>query len=918
MKGIKILIYIFSLLSYAKAQKPVLDSTAIRDWQSIGSAKISSNGKYVMYEIQNKPIGKSTLVLKSVDSKWMKEYARCNDAQFTSDGKYVVIKSDNNSLMVLLLGSNILRHIPNVSFYEIIGKGKNEYLCYMLNNEEDMFVVGSLNSKEVNSYKGVIYRKASEDGEVLIIKTESTKRNGFVLLSWIDVKTGKSLEFWDGPNVDNVVFDLKHTQLVFKSQEEIWHYKYGDSSANRIMSQSSDGLRKNLKLGRISHFSKDNQRIYFYLDEYSKPSEEFVEIWSYSDPKLQSELNARPTITSYLFSISLLNSNVTSLQKSNEFPYIGTRTEANIQDSIILTYEGLNGAPKWMIGGKRVWSLMSLKTGERTSLSFLENNWTPKLSPSGKFIFYMDFSRNCYFSYEIATHRLRNLTNGISVDWMLFNTSDNVSSTPRGIACWMKDDKSLLVYDQNDIWKLDLLNEQKPVNVTNGFGKRNAIVFYLGLGDYERSGLSTNSEIILNAFNLNNKDNGFFKKKIDINSDPVSLSMGPYLYQLKDNPFIRGFESYPIKALEANVYLVKRTSATKSPNYFLTRDFKSFKQISNIDPESKFNWYSTELHSWTSLSGRKLQGILYKPENFDPNKKYPVIFYYYEKLSDRLNAYLKPKISGGQMDIPTYVSNGYLVFTPDIHYTIGDPMKGVYDAVVSAASYISKLPCVNALKMGAQGHSFGGTQTNYLITHTNKFAAACSASGISDLVSAYGSVWGGEGNPKELSFQNYFENSQFRMGGSLWAKPESYINSSSIFQIHKVTTPLLMMHTKKDDICLYGNALEFFTGLRRMGKKVWMLVYSQGNHELDGMEANDFSIRMRQFFDHYLKDKPVPTWMMRTVSNSNKGLNSDLTLSSETDSTGKPVTPGPGLLTPKEQRKVDSLITKEPIIITLK
>ncbi len=156
---------------------------------------------------------------------------------------------------------------------------------------------------------------------------------------------------------------------------------------------------------------------------------------------------------------------------------------------------------------------------------------------------------------------------------------------------------------------------------------------------------------------------------------------------------------------------------------------------------------------------------------------------------------------------------------------------------------------VNSGKMGIQGCSFGGIQTNYLVTHTNLFAAAASTSGLADFVSAYGSIAGDGAD----SHHEMFEAGQNRMGTNLWDKPERYIKSSPIFQVHRVTTPLLLMHTKKDSRCHFANMIEFFTGLRRMGKKSWMVVYSEGNHSIKNKEAEDFSIRMMQFFDHYLR-----------------------------------------------------------------
>ena len=196
------------------------------------------------------------------------------------------------------------------------------------------------------------------------------------------------------------------------------------------------------------------------------------------------------------------------------------------------------------------------------------------------------------------------------------------------------------------------------------------------------------------------------------------------------------------------------------------------------------------------------------------------------------------------------------------------------------------MPWVDSLKMGLQGHSFGGYETNYLITHCHMFVAACSASGLSDIISDYGGL-----EDDGSSLEVLFEQTQNRIGATLWGKPELYIKNSPIFRADHVTTPLLMMHTKIDGACPFANAVEFFIALRRLGKKVWMLQYDDGNHFLWGNAAADFTIRMQQFFDHYLKGSPAPKWMIEGIPAKLKGIEDGLELE------GPGVMPGPGLIT---------------------
>jgi dipeptidyl aminopeptidase/acylaminoacyl peptidase len=312
-----------------------------------------------------------------------------------------------------------------------------------------------------------------------------------------------------------------------------------------------------------------------------------------------------------------------------------------------------------------------------------------------------------------------------------------------------------------------------------------------------------------------------------------------------------------------------------------------------------------------------LQGALYKPENFDPRKKYPVIFLYYEKLSQDVNHYRVPMLSTDRIEIPWFVSRGYIVCTPDIHFKTGETGKSAFDAVVSCANYMQNYPWVDDKRMGLQGHSFGAYETNYIITHSDLFAAAISASGICNMVSDYGSIAGSEAKDKKF----FYENHQYRMGTSLWERPAQYLNNSPILFADKISTPLLMMNNKQDKGVSFNQGVEFFTALRRLGKRAWMLQYDNGNHSLDSKspEALDYTIRMQQFFDHYLKDSACPRWMLYGIPADMKEIDNGYELVKEKDpKTGKWLTPTEGeLLKEEERKKVDALRRRKPITFKL-
>jgi dipeptidyl aminopeptidase/acylaminoacyl peptidase len=276
------------------------------------------------------------------------------------------------------------------------------------------------------------------------------------------------------------------------------------------------------------------------------------------------------------------------------------------------------------------------------------------------------------------------------------------------------------------------------------------------------------------------------------------------------------------------------------------------------------------------FDGKMSEGILYKPQNFDPNKKYPIIFYFYERDADGLYSYRAPAPSASTINVPYFVSNEYLVFDPNIYYKTGEPGQSAYNSVVSAAKYLSKMPWVDSTRMGIQGQSWGGYQVTYLVTKTNIFRAAEAGAPVSNMTSAYGGVRWGAG----ISRQFQYEKTQSRLGATLWQRPDLYIKNSALFSADKITTPLLIMHNDADGAVPWYQGIELFTAMKRLGKKVWMLEYNGEDHNLvERKNRKDLSVRLSQFFDYYLKDAKPADWIKYGVPATQKGINWGLNVS---------------------------------------
>ena len=246
---------------------------------------------------------------------------------------------------------------------------------------------------------------------------------------------------------------------------------------------------------------------------------------------------------------------------------------------------------------------------------------------------------------------------------------------------------------------------------------------------------------------------------------------------------------------------------------------------------------------------------MYKPEDFDPKKKYPMIVYFYETLSETLYDYKEPAPIRSAVNIPFFVSRGYILFVPDIHYTTGHPGKNAYDYIVSGTRALVKKGYIDSTNMALQGHSWGGYQAAQLATMTKLYKAYWAGAPVANMTSAYGGIRWESG----LSRQFQYEKTQSRIGGTLWEKLPLYMENSPLFHLDKVNAPMVILHNDGDGAVPWYQGIELFTGLRRLGKKTWLLNYNGQGHGLtQRQDMRDYQIRMQQFFEWILKgEKPA-------------------------------------------------------------
>jgi dipeptidyl aminopeptidase/acylaminoacyl peptidase len=630
------------------------------------------------------------------------------------------------------------------------------------------------------------------------------------------------------------------------------------NSATEVVSTSSAGWRKDFVVSEKATlgFSLDGSHLFLGAapppepeksaeDETPADEKVLVDLWHWKDDyvqpiqRIRAELERNKSYrATYLIKerkfVQLADESMETISPSNDGRYaigfdnrayrIASDYDPGLSDYYLVnTFDGT----RKLVGQKQRFGV-SLSPGARYAIYFDGKDWN---------------------SYSIADGRTVNLTKNLGP--LFFDEDNDTPSTPGsyGIAGWTKNDREVLIYDRYDLWQV-APDGSGAKNLTDGVGRRDKIAFrYVRLDPKERS-IDPARALLLHAENQETRDSGFYRDKVN-GGLPERLLMAA-----------KDFNT-PAKAKDADVLMLTASRFDEFPDVWVTSsNFKDMKKVSNGDAQrARFTWGAGELISFKNTDGVPLKGLLLKPDNFDPKKKYPMIVYIYERLTQGLHAFRNP--SPGTSINPTYyVSNGYLIYMPDIVYTIGYPGQSALKCVLPGIQSIVDKGFVDENAIGIQGHSWGGYQIAYMVTQTNRFKAAAPGALVSNMTSAYSGIRWGTGLPRQFQY----EHSQSRIGGSLWEYPMRYLENSPVFRADRVQTPLLMIHNDEDDAVPWYQGIEYFLALRRLNKEVYMFSYNGEKHGLrKRINQKDYTRRLQEFFDHFLKGAPAPEWMQKGI-----------------------------------------------------
>ncbi|MEO1253683.1 MAG: prolyl oligopeptidase family serine peptidase, partial [Bacteroidota bacterium] len=671
---------------------------------------------------------------------------------------------------------------------------------------------------------------------------------------------------WDKKGQQFSFISDTDTTKAIKRDYHLNYYKVDWDSSKTIANESKLDdfiVNKDFK----NYFSESGKRLFFQTrmhpieQDTSLLKEEIVdvEVWNYQDQRLFTHQENEKSADLKLGYLSYYDTS------TDQFVQLGGESFSSVlvsdqgDGSTALALDNYNYRKLISWEGYTLQDIYTIDLRSGKKKKVVEGvRGSVNLSPKGKYAYWYNNSDSAWLTFSFANDEIKQVSTNMQVPF--YNEIHDTPSDPwpYGLMSWTENDEYMLLYDRYDIWEVDPNALKSPKRITPNGRKEKLTYRYLKLDNEERF-IKKDQQLMLSGFYEKDKSEAVFSFTYGENA-PKTLMKGDYRYASIE------------KARDAKNLLFTQENFQTFPDLLSTdMAFKKVNRISDINPQQKdYNWGTGELVYWNSLDGQKMEGMLFKPENFDPKKKYPLLVNFYEKSSNRLNSHRDPYPHRSTINYSFYTSRGYVIFNPNVNYTDGYPGESAYNCVIPGVTSLIEKGFIDEENIGVQGHSWGGYQIAYLLTKTNIFKCAEAGAPVANMTSAYGGIRWGSG----LSRMFQYERTQSRIGGTLWEYPLRYIENSPIFFIDKVKTPVLIMHNDEDGAVPWYQGIEYFVALRRLNKPAWMLNYRGEPHwPLKIQNRVDFNIRMAQFFDYYLKGSSMPKWMKDGVPAVETGIN---------------------------------------------
>lgn len=888
MRHLKYLAFVACLgsLSPALAQN-ASKSLTIDDlvtWQRITDREISDNGKWVACKMEPWE-GDATVYLYAAQGQETATFSPADKFAFSASSGYLVVtqtpgKSTVDSLKILKTKEDKMP-MNTLVIYSVAGKKETidslktfkladeaDWIAYQRGRKDSTLYVRSLDGSKTFQFptvtdfqfakkSGMLYYTSAAEGEAGIFTLNPEKGSPAL------IKEGKGV-------FKQTTFDEKGERLAFLYCADkdssykalsLWLSEH-NAPAKEIATRGNKAFPAEWVINEngMLQFSKSASRLFFGTSPEPRQKDTTqlaenrpnVQVWSWDEPvqyTVQNYNKEKDLKKSYQAVYNLGNGSIFQLA-NEELPNIQLGNEGDAALALLSTSRPYSLSSMWEARTRSDYYTVSLDNGERKQIAKADYGRF-RLSPQGKYAYWYGETDSCWYTIALAEGKRYRLTTPES--FPAWDEENDVPNHPyaHGAAGWTANDQNLLIYDRYDIWKFDPTAATSPINLTVN-GRKEKLSYRLEQLDKEARFIDLGKPQLLKGFNETTKGYGFYNARLSAPAAPKTLLAGNYM--------LRSIN----KAKNTDDVIYTMETFQQYPDiHYSTLAFKKSVQLTHGDKQQEgFIWGTAELVSWISLDGRPLEGVVYKPANFDPNKKYPMMVNFYERNSETLYNYRMPEPHRSTIDYHLYNSNEYIIFNPDIRYVDGYPGESCYNCLMPGVTMMIAKGYIDEKAIGAQGHSWGGYQVAYLATRTDLFSAIESGAPVVNMFSAYGGIRWGSGMAR--SFQ--YEHTQSRLAATPWSSPLRYLENSPLFTMDKVQTPILIMHNDADGHVPWYQGIEYFVAMKRLGKPCWLLNYT-GEPHWPTNKANriDFQRRMFQFFNHYLKNQKMPKWMSEGV-----------------------------------------------------
>ena len=929
--------FVFAL-GLAQQTKIPLDHSVYDSWKSITNEIISEDGNWVSYEI-NPQKGDGWLYLWNASNNQLDSFARGYKAVLSPNSDFLVFriktpeevtrkakkdkkKKDDmpkDSMAVFFLQKDTLLRFENIKTFSIpkenpswitihfekeLKKAKSDTssAADTLKKEQNkpgnkkkktkekkepgtQLALLNTNKLDTITFSNITDFALSQNGKIISF-IQTNKDTIDTAQVWIFKTDNKStFSIYNSPGIAKEITCSENGEAVaFLSTKDSVENKTfalnlwtsGSKQSFSICDTNSTNIPKKWSPSEFGNpwFSSDGSKLYFGIapqpvnlpkDSLLEEEKAHVDIWHWKDNQIQPQQLKnldKDKKKNYKAVYHLKSKNIVQISDTI-FDNVALPFKGNGKYGILISDMAYERTATWDYPIYRDYSLINLESGRKTELA-KKVKYRISLSPSEKYLYWYNQNDSAWYVKAINSENSICITCNIKVPF--YDEFDDTPNLPEawGSAGWTNNDESFLIYDRFDIWKTDPSGKTPPYTIS--YGRKNNVRYRYIETDREKNFIDKKENILLHTFNEVNKNEGYCYHNLRSITNESVLEKSANV-------------SFSAKSKKSDAVLWTESTFTIYPDLLYSKEkFSNAVKISNTNPQqNKYLWGNVELVKWKSKSGQLLEGLLYKPENFDPSKKYPMISYFYEKYSDDLHRHYTPRPSRSVINFTYYTSNGYVVFIPDVKYTTGNPGENAFDCIISGIEELCKNSWIDKKHLGLQGQSWGGYQVAYLVTRTDTmFVAAMAGAPVSNMTSAYGGIRWESG----MSRMFQYEKGQSRIGATLWDDLDSYIKNSPLFGVPNIKTPLLIMSNDGDGAVPWYQGIELYSALRRLSKPAWLLNYNGDEHNISKRpNMMDLTIRMQQFFDHYLKDQPAPEWMTIGLPAIKKGVDDGYKLS---------------------------------------